>query len=166
MSQFNEEIKLFSEADRRLEVYPSMLQDLLSHLKAFVERGVPLVKDASEPLWHPDDVEHVKKASDFFERQGVDHLRMISNDYKAALGKMDLERAMSFTSGLGGLHRAWHNYLADIYQSDIFPPPSSYLSDIDEKLYEVFPVYQGPRQKSFEAYLHQAGNPWAKYAQI
>ncbi|MEQ5778582.1 hypothetical protein J4E05_23905 [Thalassospira sp. NFXS8] len=163
MSQFNEEIKLFSEADRRLEVYPSKLRDLVSHLKAFVERGVPLVEGANAPLWHPDDVGSVREAMVYFEGKGIDHLKLISQNYKKSLGQCEVNEAFYIISGIGGIHRAWHNYLADIYQSDIFPSPVGYLYDIHLKIYDRFQVYEGPREKAFVKYLQEIANPWAKY---
>ncbi|OKH90124.1 hypothetical protein [Thalassospira sp. TSL5-1] len=166
MNQFSEEIKLFSEADRRLEAYPSKLQDLIVHLKKFFELGEPLVEGANAPIWHPNDVDSVRQVMAFFQDQGLDHLNLISINYKKSLGICNVNEAFYIISGIGGIHRAWHDYLADIYQSDIFPSPASYLHDIRLNIYKIFQVYEGPREKEFVRYLREVKNPWIKYAHI
>lgn len=164
MSDFSEEIHLFDEADRRFIEYPGKLRDLIGHIKRRLDQGIPLSADARAPLLSPDDPERLREVLLFFEERGIAQLRMLMITYQQRLASADIGEAIGSISSLGGLHRAWHNNLSPQYQSSIFPPPAVYLSDIHEKIYDLYQEYDGRCQRSFVSYLRGTRNPWARYA--
>lgn len=173
MNEIKEIVELFQKADEMIVDYLGMMEDMQHHIRAHLERNVPLPTGACVALNAPYDKVFLARAlQDLNDDKKVvaTHLNAIRTGIADAKKIMDIGLITILVLDWStNAERSMETVINSGYkQSDILPPPIYYWIPISHKWHEIFRYdVDDPRSdqqlNAVLHYLRTVNNPWTKY---